>query len=294
MKFNRGLVLEGGGMRGNYTAGVLDAFMEEGAEFPYVIGVSAGAGMGCSYVAGQHGRNFEILQKYRKDPRYLSLRSFFRTGNLFGLDFIYDEIPNRLIPFDVEAFTRSPARFITVCTDCEKGEAVYYEKDKTILTALKASSALPYISKIVEYRGRKLLDGAIVDAIPLKKAQETGYVYNVVVLTQPEGFRKKEEPHPPPSIFYRRYPLLIKALKQRVSVYNTTVSYVEAEGKNGKTLIIRPSSDLRVGRTEKNMEKLMQLYKLGRNDGKEALKTLKSTEWLLPLTTPDYSAILSG
>jgi predicted patatin/cPLA2 family phospholipase len=275
MKFSRGLVLEGGGMRGNYTAGVLDVFLEEGVEFPYIIGVSAGAGMGCSFVSGQHGRNLEIIQKYRRDPRYLSIRSFFRTGNLFGLDFIYDDIPNRLVPFDVDAFIRSSTRFVTVCTDCERGEAVYYEKDKTILTMLKASSALPYIAKIVEYKGRKLLDGALVDAIPLKRAWEAGYPSNVVVLTQPAGFRKKEEPHPPPSLFYRRYPLLIKVLKQRANAYNTSLANIEEAGKKPETLIIRPSRDLGVGRTEKNMEKLIQLYELGQNDGKEALKVLK-------------------
>jgi predicted patatin/cPLA2 family phospholipase len=275
MTFNRGLVLEGGGMRGNYTAGVLDAFMEGGAEFPYVIAVSAGAGMGTSYVAGQRGRNLEVLQKYRRDPRYLSLRSFFRTGNLFGLDFIYDEIPTRLVPLDIEAFSHSPVRFVTVCTDCESGKPVYYEKEEAILTVLKASSALPYIARIVEYGGRKLLDGAIVDAIPLKKAQEEGYAYNVVILTQPAGFRKKEEPHPPPALFYHHYPRLIEVLRQRISAYNATISYVEEEEKTGKTLVIRPSLDLGVGRTEKSMEKLIQLYELGVSDGKAALKTLQ-------------------
>jgi predicted patatin/cPLA2 family phospholipase len=197
MKFNGGLILEGGGLRGNYTAGVLDAFMEAEVEFPYIIGVSAGAGMGCSYISRQYGRNFEILKKYSRDPRYLSLRSFFRTGNLFGLDFIYNEIFHRLVPFDLEAFHRSPSRFVTVCTDCERGEAVYYEKQEDIFTVLKASSAMPYIAKIVEYQGRKLLDGAIVDAIPLKRALEEGYTHNVVVLTKPAGYRKKEGLHPP-------------------------------------------------------------------------------------------------
>jgi predicted patatin/cPLA2 family phospholipase len=276
MTFNSGLVLEGGGMRGNYTAGVLDAFMEGGAEFPFVIAVSAGAGMGTSYVAGQRGRNLEVLRKYRRDPRYLSLRSLFRTGNLFGLDFIYDEIPTRLVPLDIEAFIRSPVRFVTVCTDCESGKAVYYEKQKAILTVLKASSALPYIAKIVEYGGRKLLDGAIVDAIPLRKAQEEGYARNVVILTQPEGFRKKEEPHPPPALFYRRYPRLVEVLRRRIDAYNATIAYVEAEEKAGKALVVRPSRDLGVGRTEKNMEKLIQLYELGLSDGTAALNTLQN------------------
>ncbi|MDR2028678.1 MAG: patatin family protein [Treponema sp.] len=276
MELKKGLILEGGGLRGNYTAGVLDAFLEEGVEFPYIIGVSAGAGMGCSYVSKQRGRNLEILKKYRRDPRYLSFRSFIRTGNLFGLDFIYHDIPHRLVPFDFEAFNRSSSRFVTVCTGCESGEAVYFENGEDLLTVLKASSALPYISKMVSYGAGKFLDGAIVDAIPLQKAIEAGYQKNVVIMTQPAGYRKKEEPHPPARLFYGNYPRLIRALDRRVAVYNRAAEFAEAEARAGRALIIRPSRDLGVTRTEKNVEKLIRLYELGLADGREALAKIEA------------------
>ena len=277
---NAALILEGGGLRGNYTAGVLETFMKRGITFPYIIGVSAGVGYGCSYISNQRGRNLEILTKYRNDPRYLSYRSFFKTGNLFGLDFIYGDIPERLIPLDYDYIKNNPCRFVAVCTDCETGEAVYMDKSpeydlKEYMTILKGSSALPFISRIVEFRGRKFLDGAITDAIPLKKAQELSYPKNIVVLTQPEGFRKIEEIHPPFSL-YRKYPRFIEALRMRVEKYNKTLEYVESEESQGRCIIIRPSVDLKVGRTEKSVEKLIRLYELGISDGEKALNAICS------------------
>ena len=277
---NVGLVLEGGGLRGNYTAGVMDAFLAGGVEFPYLIGVSAGAGYGCSFVSKQYGRNLEILTKYRKDPRYLSFRSFITTGNLFGLDFIYHDIPLRLIPFDYKTFLDNNCRFVAACTDCETGEAVYYEKNPELpmleyMDILKGSSALPYVSKIVEFQGRKLLDGAIVDAVPLKKAQADGYERNIVVLTQPRGFRKRGEMHPPNALLYRKYPRLIAALRRRVTAYNETLDYIEEEESQGRCLVLRPSIDLKVTRAEKSVEKLVRLYQLGLSDGQKALDDIK-------------------
>jgi len=270
-----GLVLEGGGLRGNYTAGVMDAFLAGGVEFPYIIGVSAGVGYGCSFVSKQYGRNLEILTKYRKDPRYLSIGSFFKTGNLFGLDFIYHDIPEQLVPFDYKTFLANKCRFVAVCTDCESGEALYYEKDPALsmpeyMEVLKGSSALPYVSKIVEFQGRKLLDGAIVDAVPLKKAQAEGYEKNLVVLTQPHGFRKREELHPPDALIYRKYPRLAAALQQRVAAYNKTLDYIEEEERQGRCFVLRPSIDLKVSRAEKSVEKLVRLYQLGLADGEKA------------------------
>jgi predicted patatin/cPLA2 family phospholipase len=271
----KALVLEGGGMRGNYTGGVLDAFLDAGLEFPYIIAVSAGAGYGSSFVSKQRGRNLEILKKYRRDPRYCSVRSYFKTGNYFGLDFVYGDIPLRLIPFDLAAFLASPSRFVTVCTDCESGAAAYYEKNQDILRIMKASSALPYISRIVSYDGRKLLDGAVVDAIPLMRAKEAGYPQTVVVLTQPAGFRKRPEPQPPSRLLYGAYPRLRAAMKERVPAYNRAVEFAEQEAAAGRALIIRPSRDLGVGRTEKSVEKLTRLYELGFQDGARALERLR-------------------
>lgn len=269
-KLDHALILEGGGLRGNYTAGVLDAFLSRGLEFPYVIGVSAGAGMSCSFVSRQKGRNFYILKTYRGDPRYLSIRSFLKTGNYFGLDFIYDELPNGLVPFDMETFMASPSRFVTVCTDCETGEPVYFEKNRDILTIMKASSAMPFVSRIVEYGGRKLLDGGISDAIPLQKAVADGFRNTVAVLTHPAGYRRKKSLRLPAWLFYRKYPRFIKALETYVEKYNRDLSFVEEEAAAGRTLIVRPSVDLHVSRTDKDMAKLVSLYELGIKDGEAA------------------------
>lgn len=273
---NKGLVLEGGGLRGYYSAGVLDTFLEEGIGFPYIIGVSAGVGIACSYVSGQKGRNYEVFTKYRNDPRYLSFSSYIKTGNYFGLDFIYGDIPHKLIPFDFETFRRYQGRFITVCTDCEEGAPVYYGKDEDIMTVMKASAAIPYISRMVLYKGKKLLDGAIVDAIPLAKSIADGNAENVVILTNPAGFRKHDEMHPPARLIYRKYPKLAEALLRRVESYNHALDLVEGEEKSGAALVIRPSENLGVTRMEKSVEKLKSLYRLGIRDGEEALKKIRN------------------
>jgi predicted patatin/cPLA2 family phospholipase len=227
-KLERALVLEGGGLRGNYTVGVIDAFLEKGLEFPCVIGVSADEGMGCSFLSKQKEQNLRILKTYRNDPRYLSVRSFIKTGNYFGLDFIYNDIPNNLVPFDTETFLASPSRFVTVCTDCATGKAVYFEKGQDILTMMKASSAMPFVSRTVEYRGSKLLDGGISDSIPLKKAVSEGYPKNVAVLTHPEGFRRKKELQPPAWLIYHKYPRLVKTMKNFTAAYNRSLCFAEA------------------------------------------------------------------
>jgi predicted patatin/cPLA2 family phospholipase len=273
-KLEHAVVLEGGGLRGNYTAGVVDAFLNRGLEFPYLIGVSAGSGMGCSFVSKQKERNLVILKTLRQDPRYLSIRSFLKTGNYFGLDFIYDDIPHKYVPFDADTFLASPTRFVSVCTDCETGGPVYFEKGPDILTVMKASSAMPFVSKIVECRGRKLLDGGVSDPIPLAKANAEGFSKTVVILTHPAGYRRKKSPQPPPWIFYRRYPRLVKTLETYVETYNRCLDFAEAEARTGRALIIRPSVDLQVSRTEKDMGKLLRLYELGLKDGEDAARRL--------------------
>jgi predicted patatin/cPLA2 family phospholipase len=274
---DRGLVLEGGGLRGQYTAGVLDAFLDARITFPYLIGVSAGVSIGCSYVSAQRGRNLEIIERFRNDPRYLSVRNLIMTGSLFGMDFLYGEIPNRLVPFDWKAFIESPTRFVTVCTDCATGQAVYYEKDEDHLTVLRASAALPYLSRMVAYDGRELLDGAIADAIPLEKARSEGYARNVVVLTRPSGYRKKEEAGPLAALAYGRYPRLVEALHTRVARYNAQMALVEEAERSGDVLVIRPTRDLKVSRTEKSVSKLRELYELGLADGAAAARKLSET-----------------
>jgi predicted patatin/cPLA2 family phospholipase len=276
LTYPHALILEGGGLRGNYTAGVLDAFLDHGLEFPCLIGVSAGAGMSCSFVSKQKGRNFYILKNFRNDPRYLSIRSFLKTGDYFGLNFIYHELPDKYTPFDLECFLASPARFISVCTDCETGEPVYLEKGPEILDMMRASSAMPFVSRIVEFGGRKLLDGGISDAIPLKKAISEGYRKNIVILTNPAGYHRKEVLHPPSWLFYRKYPRFIEALKHYVEKYNQSLAFAEEEAAAGRALLIRPSVDLHVSRIDKDVAKLVSLYELGLKDGEAAALKLMS------------------
>ena len=268
-----GLILEGGALRGQYTAGVLDAFLEAGVEFPYVIGVSAGASIACSYVSKQHGRNRVIVDTYRHDRRYLSLTNWLTTGSLFGMDFIYGDIPHRLIPFDFATFEASPTRFVTVCTDVETGRPVYYDKEgEDHLTILKASASMPFLSPIVEYGGRLLLDGALTDSLPWARALEEGFRRNVVVLTRPAGYRKRAPQSWPAKLVYGRYPQLVEAINTRWSQYNTSLAAIEEAEAAGHALVIRPSVDLKIGRTESSLAKLGQLYDLGRRDGAEGLK----------------------
>jgi predicted patatin/cPLA2 family phospholipase len=271
-----GLVLEGGGLRGNYTAGVLDAFLDEGIDFPYVIGVSSGAAMGSSYVSRQRGRNFQLLDKYHGDPRFFSFRNLILKGSIFNMDFVFNQIPNKLIIFDFKTFIESATRFVAVCTDCKTGKPEYLEKypgmePADFFKTLEASSSMPYTSNIVKYKEKIYLDGGVSDALPLKKAESEGYKRNVVVLTNPAGFRKKEEPHPPNWLIYHGKKELIQALKMRVTRYNENLEYVEAQEKAGNAIIIRPSVDLKAGRVEKNKQKLLKLYELGISDAKAML-----------------------
>ncbi len=265
---NSGLVLEGGGLRGQYTAGVLDAFLLEKIYFPYTVGVSAGASIACSYISGQFGRNRKIIQQFRNDPRYLSFKNLWFTGSLFGMDFIYNQIPHKLIPFDFEAFNNSPYRFVTVCTDCDSGEAIYFEKnDSDPLTVLKASASMPFVAPMVTYQGRRFLDGALADSIPLVKSQSEGFLRNVVVLTREKGYRKSP-PHPlPAKIFYHGHPKVVQAINSRWILYNSTLDLIDKEESDGDTLVIRPSRHLQISRTEKSVKKLEELYQLGMDDG---------------------------
>jgi len=267
-----GLILEGGALRGQYTAGVLDAFLEAGVEFPYIVAVSAGASVGCSFVSGQWGRNKEIMDRYRRDSRYAGLRSWFETGSLFGMDFLFDEIPHRLVPFDFAAYQRNPARFVTVCTDCETGKALYFDKEnEDSLSVLRASSSMPFVSPMVPYKGRLLLDGALTDSLPWHRAVDEGYSRNVVILTRPLGYRKKPSRWSPARWVYRRFPHLIEAIQTRWSQYNASLEAIEEAERDGRAVVIRPRIDRKVGRTERSLKKLTQLYEDGLSDGRAAI-----------------------
>ncbi|CAG9620668.1 patatin-like phospholipase family protein [Sutcliffiella rhizosphaerae] len=274
---NSGLVLEGGGMRGVYTAGVLEYFMENNLYFPYIIGVSAGACMAASYLSGQKGRNRKVNIDFINDHRYLSYRNYWKKRQLFDMDFLFDEIPNKLVPFDYEAYSKRKEDFVVVTTDCITGEPVYFNMknhQEDLLTLIRASSSLPFIAPNVSFQDRFLLDGGIIDPIPIKKAQVDGNVKNVVILTKSAGYKKKASRFGS-LLKYKQFPIISEKLKARYKLYNETIDFLEAEKENGTTFIIRPSIPLQVGRMERNKGKLIALYELGYEDAKNNAKNLQ-------------------
>ncbi|MFC3418714.1 patatin family protein [Salinicoccus hispanicus] len=274
-----GLVLEGGGMRGLYTAGVLEYFMSKELYFPYVIGVSAGACMGASYLARQRGRNRKVNLDFLEDKRYLSFSNYIKKREVFGMDFIFDEIPNKLVPFDVKTLMNGPEEFVIGATDCESGDPVYFKKsdydETTIARLLRASSSLPFVASSVQHNGQLLLDGGISDPIPIKKAESDGFELNIVVLTKPRGYFKK--PGKMSKIIkYKDHPIINDKLGVRYKHYNQTLHYITRQEKAGKAFVISPSQDIKVGRTEKNRERLESLYELGWNDAKAQYEKMRA------------------
>ncbi|ABK62348.1 patatin-like phospholipase family protein [Clostridium novyi] len=276
---NIGLVLEGGGMRGIYTSGVLDFLMEKDIYTPYVIGVSAGACNASSYVSKQKYRSRDVNLKYINDPRYIGIKNLILEKSIFSIKFLYDEVPNKLEPFDYEQFKKSNQTFMIVATNCKTGEPEYFEKNqcKDILKVIRASSSLPLVTPIVNLNGEPYLDGGISDSIPIKKAIEDGYTKNIVVLTRTKAYRKEPIKHKRIIKFkYKKYPKLVNKIFNRYKEYNETLDYIEDLEKEGKIIIIRPSKDLKVDRLEKNVDKLEALYNLGYNDAKQAYEDIKT------------------
>ena len=264
-----GLVLEGGCMRGVYTMGVLDYFMEHNLYTDGVIGVSAGACHACSYVSKQRGRAWRINEQFLNDKRYMSMQSLIKTGDLFGADFIYNVIPNELEVFDYDTFHKSGMKLYAVCTDVESGKAVYapcmdMKKD---IAYVRASASLPLLSKIVEVNGKKLLDGGVADSIPIQYFQNLGYEKNIIVLTQAKEYRKgKNNLMPIIKRTYRKYPEFVKAMQERHIHYNRTLDEINLMEKEGSVFVIRPSQPVEIGRLEKNMHALRALYEQGYQD----------------------------
>lgn len=274
-----GLILEGGGMRGLYTAGVLEYFAQHDIHFPYIIGVSAGACMAASYLSEQQGRNRSVSIDFVNDKRYLSFSNFIRKGELFGMDFIFDEIPNNIVPLDVKKIINGPDEFVVVTTNCETGEPMYFYKEdydeKTLGKLLRASSSIPFFADAVEHEGRYMLDGGIVDPLPIIKAESDGYVKNVVVLTKPKGYYKKQS-RMSTMINYKKYPKVDERMKVRYKHYNERLDYIFEQEKTGNIIVIAPSEDSGVGRTTRNKEKLENLYELGYKDAAEKFEAVKS------------------
>ena len=276
----KGLVLEGGGIRGIFSAGVMDVLMEEGIVFDGAIGVSAGAAFGCNYKSKQPRRAVRYNLKYAKDPRYSSVRSLLKTGDLFNAQFCYHDIPEKLYPFDWKTFRENPMKFYLVCTDVETGKPVYHlcdnDSEWQMLEWFRASGSMPLVSRVVEIGDQKLLDGGITDSIPLRFMESKGYERNVVILTRPADYVK--EPASLMRVMNRvlhQYPETLKAIENRHNVYNETVAYIRQREAGKYAFVIRPETDIDVGRVEHDRFKIREAYKAGRKAARKRLNALR-------------------
>lgn len=263
-----GLILEGGAMRGLFTAGVMDVLMEHSVEFDGAIGVSAGAAFGCNYKSRQIGRVLRYNTRFCSDKRYGGLRVLLKTGNIYSTDFCYGEVPVKYDPFDFETYGNNPMEFYVVATDIETGEAVYHRYEGTEPSGfdwIRASASMPLVSQIVEIDGRKMLDGGIADSIPIQYFEQLGYEKNVVVLTRPSGYQKeKNKVLPLIRKKYKAYPKLVEAMENRHERYNETLGYIRQQEQAGKLFVIRPEESIPVRRVEKDPERLKAAYEMGR------------------------------
>lgn len=267
--YQAGLVLEGGGMKGMYTAGVLDFFLDKGITFANCYGVSMGACTLCSYISGQRERGLHVVADYVRDKSYCGAYSLLTTGDIFNVKMCYDRIPNELNPYDYEKAARYPGRAYAVMTDVVTGRPAYHElKDMyTDIQAVRASASMPLVSRFVEIDGRKYLDGGIVDCIPIMHSLKAGNCKNVVVMTKEVGFRRKPfEMMGAVKVYYHRYPHLIHDMAVRHIRYNRTLDFLEREQKRGNVFVIRPQNPSRIGRVERNVQKLEALYREGYED----------------------------
>lgn len=275
MLLDAGLILEGGGMRGVYTAGVLDFFMDAGIRIAHCYGVSAGAVNATNYLSKQRGRTFQTTVRYINEKCYCSIQNLLTTGDFFGADFIYNRIPNALDPFDYDTFQKSDSHMIAVVTNVVTGLPEYKPLIdlRTQMQWLRASCSLPLISKILELDGEKYLDGGITDSIPLAKSMGDGNGKNIVILTQHNGYHKYPE-HSKAlvnGVRYARYPQMQKAIKQRHLMYNCQLELVAEQEKLGSALVIRPKAPVTISRLEKKVDKLTAFYEQGYEDAKEKL-----------------------
>ena len=276
----KGLILEGGAMRGMFTSGVLDVFLENGIEFDGAIGVSAGATFGCNFKSKQIGRAIRYNKRFSHNWRYCSIRSLIFTGDLYGADFCYNKLPNELDIFDTETYRKNPMEFYCVASDCVTGEPVYKKLetcDANDLTWMRASASMPLASSVVEIDGYKLLDGGMTDSIPLKYFESIGYDHNVVILTQPRDFEKK-----PASLMglmrlmLKKYPKLVDAMSRRHITYAEETSYIFSKADRGEVFVICPKQSLGISRTEKDPDELQCVYDEGRRTALELLPKLRT------------------
>lgn len=275
----RGLVLEGGAMRGLWSAGVTDVMMEHGVEPDGLIGVSAGAAFGCNYKSRQIGRAIRYNTRFAKDARYSGIRSLLRSGNYFNAEFGYHVVPYEYDIFDTQTFEQNSMRFTVVCTDVLTGQAVYHDIDHVDyeeLEWLRASASMPLASKVVKVQGHQLLDGGVSDSIPLEYYERQGFNRNVVILTQPKGFVK--EPNklmPVMRIALRKYPKMLKAMYERHVMYNHELDYVAEAERQGRCLVIRPDGKIPIGHISHNPDEMRHVYEMGRTIGERYIEQIK-------------------
>lgn len=270
--------MEGGALRGLFTAGILDVLMENGVRFDGLVGVSAGAAFGCNYKSGQAGRVIRYNKRFAHEWRYCSWRSWIATGDLFGGEFCYHKMPDELDVFDKETFDSNPMEYYAVCTDVETGEAVYKRLMKCspeTYEYIRASASMPMVSNIVEVGGRKLLDGGVTDSIPLRFFQQQGYERNLVILTQPADYQKQHNRLMPIlRLWLHRYPKMIEALDKRHEMYNQQLEYVREEERKGNTYVIRPPEKLVIGHISHDENEMQGVYQMGRRVGEGRLKDI--------------------
>lgn len=279
-KMKTGLVLEGGAMRGLFTAGILDVLLDANVSFDGVVGVSAGAAFGINFVSRQLGRTIRYNKRFARDWRYCSMRSWLTTGDLFGADFAYHVLPEQLDPFDSETFEQSNTAYHLVCTDVRTGKAVYRHLDKgghETYDWVRASASMPLVSKPVKIGDYLLLDGGVADSIPLAYFEKEGYERNVVILTQPEGYTKKRNCLMPfMRIALHKYPDMVQSLNDRHIMYNQQLKYVRQREQEGKALVIRPTEKLNIGHISHDPDEMQAVYDIGRNEGLKQLERIKS------------------
>lgn len=278
----KGLVLEGGAMRGLFSAGVMDVMMEHHLLPDGIIGVSAGACFGCNYKSGQQGRAIRYNKIFANDSRYSGLISLMKSGDIFNAEFAYHVVPNKYDIFDSYSFEASPIEYYVVCTDIVSGKPLYKLCEKggdELFEWIRASASMPIVSNIVEIEGLKLLDGGMTDSIPLQYFEQIGYDSNVVILTQPPNYKKKQSPIIPlMRMVYRKYPHLVKAMAHRHIMYNNQLEYVAQAEKDGRCIVIRPEKPLEIGHISHNPKDMVSVYRQGKEVA-ESLIELISDFW---------------
>ncbi len=275
----KGLIMEGGAMRGMFTAGVIDVMMEHGIAFDGAIGVSAGAAFGCNYKSRQIGRVVRYNTRFVTDPRYGGFRVLLKEGNFYSKQFCYEEVPFKYDVFDFDTYESNPMEFYIVCTDVDTGLAEYHKYENRHdhgLEWVRASASMPMVSQMVEIDGRRYLDGALADSIPVRYFASIGYDRNIVILTQPKGFRKKPDRLLPlMKLYYRKFPKLVQSITTRHEQYNASLDYIARREEAGALLVIRPLEKLPIGRTEKDPDKLRLVYEIGRQTAESRIAEIQ-------------------